>query len=80
MSEATLQAVHDAIAAHLEDENQDGPEYLAEWALVATAVLAERSNATAYYYYDSDIPIHHAVGLLHHGLQHLTAPQGDDDD
>ena len=79
MSDATLQAIHDAIAAHIADENDDDPEYLTEWALVAAAAISTRRDATSYYYYDSSVPLHHAVGLLHHGLGHLNRPQADDD-
>lgn len=72
MSDATVQAVHDAIAAHLEDVNEDGPEFLTDWVFVAAAALAEDPDATAYYYYDSSIPSHHAIGLLHRGLAVVT--------
>lgn len=79
MSNATLQAVHDAIAAHIADVNEDDPEFLTEWAFVAAAAVSTDATATAYYYYDSEIPIHHATGLLHHGLNHLTRASQDED-
>lgn len=72
MSKATLHAIHAAIAAHIEDENEDGPEYLTEWLIVASAAQAEHEDRTSYYYYDSDIPYHHALGLIHRGLEIVT--------
>ena len=76
MSDATLQAVHDAIAAHIADVNEDDPEYLTEWCFVAAAAVSTDAHATAYYYYDADIPSHHAMGLLHHGMTFLQSRDG----
>lgn len=67
MSDQTLQAVHDAIAAHIADVNEDDPEFLTEWVFIASAAISSDPNQTSYYIYDSDIPAHHALGLLHYG-------------
>lgn len=72
MSDQTLQAVHDAIAAHIADVNEDDPEFLTEWAFVAACAVSTNARATSYYYYDSDIPLHHATGLLHHGINQIS--------
>jgi len=80
MSDKTLQAVHDAIAAHIADVNEDDPEFLTEWAFVAACAVSTNARATSYYYYDSDIPVHHAAGLLHHGINHLNNPDHGDDE
>lgn len=71
MSEATEQAVHDAIAAHIADVNEDDPEYLTEWCIVASAAMTD-ARSTAYYYLDSALPHHHARGLLEWGKDHIT--------
>jgi hypothetical protein len=83
MSDATLQAVHDAIAAHVADINEDDPEYLTEWAFVAATAVSTEPDSTCYYYADSSVPYHHARGLLDWAQSHvhesrLTA-MGDED-
>jgi len=80
MSDATLQAVHDAIAAHIADVNEDDPEFLTEWVFVASAAISTDPNQTSYYIYDSEIPAHHSLGLLHYGkIQVSRGVEGDDD-
>lgn len=80
MSDATLQAVHDAIAAHITDENEDDPEYLTEWVFVASAAISTDPDQTSYYIYDSKIPAHHSLGLLHYGkIQVSHGIEGGDD-
>lgn len=72
MSDATLQAIHDAIAAHIEDINDDDPEFLTEWAFVAATAVSTDVDSTGYYYGDSSIPFHHARGLLDWGREHVN--------
>lgn len=79
MSDATFQAVHDAIAAHVADVNEGDPEYLTEWLFVASAVSGQQGR-TSYYYRDSDLPFHHAVGLLHYAQAAVSDFDTDDDD
>jgi hypothetical protein len=66
MSDATLQAVHDAIAAHIADVNEGDPEFLTEWVFVAATAISTDPHASSYYIYDSNIPAHHSLGLLHY--------------
>jgi len=80
MSDQTLQAVHDAIAAHIADVNEDDPEFLAEWVFVAAAAISTDPNATSYYVYDSNIPLHHALGLINYGKRQVSAGITADDD
>lgn len=74
MSDATRQAVHEAIAAHVADLNEGAAEYLTEWVAVATTALADNASGSMYYYVDSHLPRHHAVGLLDHGQNVLADP------
>ena len=77
MSKQTLDALHDAVAAHIKDEG-DG-DYLTEWALTAAAVVPNMPRSTSYYYYDNDLPVHHAIGLLHKATDFVTDyDEGDD--
>jgi len=78
MSDATFQAVHDAIAAHVADVNQGPVEYLTEWLFVA-ATATETAGRTGYYYRDSDLPYHHAIGLLHYATEAVGDYETDDD-
>lgn len=80
MSESTVQAIHDAIAAHIEAANEDSPQYLTKWCLVAAAVVSDRPKSTAYWYLDSDLPVHHAVGLLKYAEGFITEPDDEDED
>lgn len=80
MSDATLQAVHDAIAAHIADVNEEDPEFLTEWVFIASAAVSTDADSTAYYIYDSRIPIHHALGLVNYGRNHLSHAAGFGDD
>lgn len=72
MSDATLQAVHEAIAAHIADINEDDPEYLTEWLFIASAAVSTDADSTVYYYTDSSLPFHHSAGLLSWGKTHIN--------
>lgn len=75
MSDATKQAVQDAIAAHIADENQangNSTEYLTDWQLVAAAAISDDVDHTSYWLLSNDsIPYHSQLGLLHRALQHV---------
>jgi len=73
MSDATLQAIHDAIAAHIADENEDdATEYLTEWAVTAAAVIADNAEYTSYWFLNpKGIPYHHKLGLMYRGIEYL---------
>lgn len=71
MSDATLQAVHDAIAAHVADE-ADGVEYLTEWVAIGAAAIADDPTKTMYYKLHPSMPYHHTVGLMQRGMELLT--------
>jgi len=72
MSAETEQAIHDAIAVHIADINEDDPEYLTEWCVVASAVISTDADSTVYYYVDSSLPFHHSAGLLAWGKTHIN--------
>lgn len=75
MSDATKQAIHDAIAAHMADENasEGTVEYLTEWVVVASAAIANDPDCTSYWFLNSPgVAYHHKLGLLHRGLEYLT--------
>ena len=76
MSDQTLKTLHEAIAAHIKDEG-DG-DYLTEWVITAAAAIPDEIHATGYYYFDNEIPHHHAVGLLHRALTRLNEPDDED--
>ena len=77
MSDATLQAIHDAIAAHIADVNTlhgDSREYLTEWTVSAAAVIADDAESTSYWFLNpAGIPYHHKLGLMHRGIEYLTS-------
>ncbi|MDQ0100459.1 hypothetical protein J2T10_000078 [Paenarthrobacter nicotinovorans] len=76
MSDATKQAVQDAIAAHIADENQSSGnsiEYLTDWQLVAAAAISDDVDHTSYWFLSNDgIPYHSQLGLLHRALQYVA--------
>lgn len=76
MSDATLQAIHDAIAAHIQDVNDESPEYLTEWVLVAAAVISDDIEGMSCYRFAPMTAYHSQLGLLYRGLEMLT---GDED-
>ena len=80
MSAETLSAVHDAIAAHIADVNEDDPEFLTEWVFIASAASSTDADQTAYYVYDSNIPGHHTLGLLQYGNIHIRSHFEERDD
>lgn len=75
MSQATLNAVHDAIAAHVADE-ADGIELLTEWVAIAAAAMGDDHSKTMYYKINLSTPYHHTLGLLERGMEML---QGGED-
>lgn len=79
MSEVTLQAVHDAIAAHVTDECEGQPVLLTDWQATAAAALADDMHSTMYLNLASNAPYHHRLGLMHRGLEMLVNGLGDDE-
>ena len=77
MSDATLQAVHDAIAAHIADEADGETVYLTDWQIIAAAAPARDTGLTMYFNVGTNSPYHSRLGLLHRGLEMLV--NGDDD-
>jgi hypothetical protein len=73
MSDKTLQAVHDAIAAHIADESDGDTIFLTDWQLVAAAAIATDHERTMYFNVGSSAPYHHRLGLLHRGLEMLVS-------
>lgn len=80
MSDATQQAIHDAIAAHIEDESEGERILLTDWQLTAAAALAERHDRTLYFNVGTDAPYHSRLGLMYRGLEMLEGGTGDDDE
>lgn len=77
MSDATLQAVHDAIATHIADEADGEVVFLTDWQLTAAAAPARDTGTTMYFNVGTNSPYHSRLGLLHRGLEML---RGEDDD
>lgn len=79
MSDQTLQAVHDAIAAHIKDESDGASIFLTDWQLTAAAALAERADYTLYFNVGTNAPYHSRLGLMYRGLELLEGGTEDDD-
>lgn len=79
MSKQTLQAVHEAIAAHLADEAEGESIFLTDWILTAAAALAARSDYTLYFNIGTDAPYHSRLGLMYRGLELLEGGTDDND-
>ena len=78
MSDATLQGIHDAIAAHIEDESDGEVLLLTDWQATAAAAMADDPTQTMYLNIGHNSPYHHRLGLLHRGLEMLTTQTADD--
>lgn len=78
MSDATLDAVHQAIAAHIADECDDEVLLLTDWQSTVAAAIASDPTKTMYFNVGMDAPYHHRLGLIHRGLEMLTSPASDD--
>lgn len=78
MSAQTLQAVEDAIAAHLADE-YDEPWLITHWYTIACASDAgmERTN---YVHMTPDAPLHTSLGLIRVADNRLVALINSDDE
>jgi len=79
MSDQTLQAVHDAIAAHIADESEGEHVFLTDWQLTAAAALATNANQTLYFNVGTNAPYHSRLGLMYRGLEMLEGGTEDDD-
>jgi len=77
MSGQTLQAVHDAIAAHIADEADGETVYLTDWQIIAAAAIPAEHDRTMYFNVGTNSPYHSRLGLLHRGLEMLV--NGDND-
>ena len=76
MSDATLQAVHDAIAEHIADTSDNQTLLLTDWHLTAAAAIADDHDHTTYFNIGTNAPYHHRLGLIHRGLEMLTEDDG----
>lgn len=79
MSEQTLQAVHDAIAAHIADLNDEGL-FLTEWHCTAAAAIPAHADRTMYFNIGTNAPYHHRLGLANRGLEILIDSDDYDSD
>ncbi|MHC6592413.1 hypothetical protein [Arthrobacter sp. C152] len=73
MSATTLQAVHEAIAAHIADEADGDTVYLTDWQL--TAAAARDTGTTLYFNVGTNSPYHSRLGLLYRGLEMLEGEE-----
>lgn len=78
MSDATRQAIHDAIAAHITDESEGEHIFLTDWHLTAAAAMASDANLTLYFNVGTNAPYHSRLGLVYRGLEMLEG--GTDDE
>lgn len=74
MSQATKEALADAVRAHLTDELPGA--VLTDWAIVAAATRGEES--THYLHERSPSPFHTLLGLLTVGAEHLRDTADDE--
>lgn len=72
MSDATYDALEDAIRAHVADEAEDGHVLLTDWYLLTAAVSGDPGD-TEYLHACSDSPMHTALGLITLALRRLNA-------
>ena len=73
MSDATVQAVHDAVAAHIADESDGEILLLTDWQMTVAAAIADDPGRTMYFNVGHNSPYHHRLGLIHRGLEMLTS-------
>ena len=78
MSDATIRAVHEAIAAHVADECEGEAVLLTDWQMTVAAAIANDPNLTMYFNVGHNSPYHHRLGLMHRGLEMLTASTEED--
>ena len=79
MSDQTLHAIHEAIAAHIADMNDEGL-FLTEWHCTAAAAIPAHADRTMYYNIGTNAPYHHRLGLANRGLELLIDSSIDDED
>lgn len=79
MSDATLQAVHDAIAAHIADVSEGDALLLTDWHVTAAAAIPTDHERTMYFNLATNSPYHHRLGLMYRGLEILEGGTEDDD-
>jgi hypothetical protein len=79
MSDATLQAVHDAIAAHIADVSDDDHLFLTEWHCTAAAAIPAHADRTMYFNIGTNAPYHHRLGLANRGLEMLVDGEDEGD-
>jgi len=79
MSDATHQAINDAIAAHIADESDGEVMLLTDWLLTAAAALADNHDRTMYFNIGTSAPYHSRLGLMYRGLELLEGGAEDDD-
>jgi hypothetical protein len=79
MSDATLHAVHDAIAAHIADVSDGDALLLTDWHVTAAAAIPTDHDRTMYFNVGTNSPYHHRLGLIHRGLEMLEGGTEDDD-
>lgn len=73
MSERTLEAIHDAIAAHVADASDGEMLLLTDWNITVAAAMADDHDRTMYFNIGHNSPYHHRLGLLHRGLEMLVS-------
>jgi hypothetical protein len=78
VSDATLQGIHDAIAAHIADED-DEALLLTDWQLTAAAAIPTNHARTMYFNLGTDAPYHHRLGLMYRGLELLESGASEDE-
>lgn len=79
MSDATIQAINDAIAAHIAAES-DEALLLTDWQLTAAAAIATNHDRTMYFNIGTNSPYHHRLGLMYRGLELLESGSDEDED
>lgn len=81
MSNATFDAVEEAIRAHMADEHEGA--LMTQWVVVSFGIDAERSGYSYYKYMSHQGPRHEVVGLLQlfmERIRHRNAQHEDPED
>lgn len=82
MSDATRQAIEEAIAAHVLDENEDKSVMLSEWVIITAAqyMNPEKPYITAYSWACTENISHsHLMGLLKVGVEGIESTLNGDE-
>lgn len=77
MSDATKEAVEEAIRAHVADEADGEPRILTDWYVIAAAVGVD-ADETHFLHINSNAAWHVLLGLVHRAWRRMSSWTDDD--